>query len=170
MHIYIYHTYIYTYTYRIFHKPVYIYMHTYISYIYIYTYTYRIFHKPVCLLTKQVHAAVTAAFGATVPNIVATDFSGMSMAEQLKLVSSTTLAVSPCGGISMILPFMPEGSHAVLVNYMLAGGEWPRHGECDPKETGMFNICIYVNICIYMCVGQLYAGGGGVAATWGMRP
>jgi len=51
---------------------------------------------------------------------------------------------------------------------MLAEGEWPRHGECHPKETGMFGICICVNICIYVCVGDLYACGGGVAATWGV--
>jgi hypothetical protein len=82
---------------------------------------------------KRVQAAVRSAFS-SVATIVSTDFSGMTMREQLRLVSSTTVAVSPCGGISMILPFMPEGSHAVLVNYMLGQGEEARHGECDPAD------------------------------------
>jgi len=82
---------------------------------------------------KRVQAAVRSAFS-SMATIVSTDFSGMTMREQLRLVSSTTVAVSPCGGISMILPFMPEGSHAVLVNYMLGEGEEARHGECDHAD------------------------------------
>ena len=79
---------------------------------------------------KRVQAAIRQEFS-SIADIVVTDFSGMSMREQLQLVSRTTLAVSPSGGISMILPFMPEGSHAVLINYMLGEGEEARHGECD---------------------------------------
>ena len=45
------------------------------------------------------------------------------MAEQFRLLSETTVAVSPCGGVSMILPFLPPGAYAVLLNYMLGPGE-----------------------------------------------
>lgn len=48
------------------------------------------------------------------------EFSAMSVREQLALVSSATLAISPPGGVSMILPFLPEGAHAILVNYRLS--------------------------------------------------
>lgn len=47
-------------------------------------------------------------------------FSTMTIRDQLALVSGATLALSPPGGVSMILPFMPEGSHAILVNYRLS--------------------------------------------------
>ena len=30
----------------------------------------------------------------------------------------------------MILPFLPEGAHAILANYMLGADEPRRHGEC----------------------------------------
>ena len=30
----------------------------------------------------------------------------------------------------MILPFLPEGSYAILINYMLHPEEPARHGEC----------------------------------------
>lgn len=53
------------------------------------------------------------------------------MVEQLRLVARTTIAISPCGGISMILPFLPEGAHAILMNYMVANDDARRHGECD---------------------------------------
>ena len=31
----------------------------------------------------------------------------------------------------MILPFLPQGAYAVLLNYMLGAGEPRRHGECE---------------------------------------
>merc|ERR1712118_363393 len=31
----------------------------------------------------------------------------------------------------MILPFLPEGAHAVLMNYQIGPGEPRRHGECE---------------------------------------
>ena len=58
-------------------------------------------------------------------------YAGLSMAEQFRLLSETTVAVSPCGGVSMILPFLPQGAYAVLLNYMLGAGEPQRHGECE---------------------------------------
>ena len=40
------------------------------------------------------------------------------MRQQLHLVGRATIAVSPPGGVSMILPFMPAGAHVILINYM----------------------------------------------------
>ena len=42
--------------------------------------------------------------------------------EQLRIVSTATIALSPPGGVSMILPFLPEGAHAILINYMVGEG------------------------------------------------
>ena len=37
----------------------------------------------------------------------------------------------------MILPFLPEGAHAILLNYMLGAGEARRHGECTGCSWSM---------------------------------
>mmetsp|Transcript_43597 Transcript_43597/g.108472 ORF Transcript_43597/g.108472 Transcript_43597/m.108472 type:complete len:272 (-) Transcript_43597:364-1179(-) len=66
----------------------------------------------------------------SVASVTTTSFSTLPMAQQLALVSQTTIAVSPCGGISMILPFLPEGAHAILMNYMVGPDDVRRHGEC----------------------------------------
>jgi hypothetical protein len=60
--------------------------------------------------------------------------------EQLRLIVSATLAVSPPGGVSMILPFLPQGAHAILINYQLApkGTELrgtERHGPGASEEA-----------------------------------
>ncbi|KAL1523039.1 hypothetical protein AB1Y20_018000 [Prymnesium parvum] len=47
-------------------------------------------------------------------------FHTMTVRAQLALVSRSTLAISPPGGVSMILPFLPEGAHVILLNYMIA--------------------------------------------------
>lgn len=49
-------------------------------------------------------------------------FHTMSVREQLRIVSTATIALSPPGGVSMILPFLPEGAHAILINYMVGEG------------------------------------------------
>jgi len=84
---------------------------------------------------NEVRRHVQRTFGAQaeVPlaDVQVTGFAGLSMVEQLRLVARTTIAISPCGGISMILPFLPEGAHAILMNYMVANDDARRHGECD---------------------------------------
>lgn len=65
-----------------------------------------------------------------IARVETTSFNTLPMAQQLALVASSTIAVSPCGGISMILPFLPEGAHAVLMNYMIGPRDAVRHGEC----------------------------------------
>jgi len=79
---------------------------------------------------REVRRHVELAFGAHA-DVAVSGFAGMPMAEQLRLVAQTSLAISPCGGISMILPFLPEGAHAILMNYMASATDPRRHGECD---------------------------------------
>jgi len=69
--------------------------------------------------------------------ITSTTFQGITMAQQLALVSQTTIAISPCGGVSMILPFLPEGAYAILMNYMIGEKEERRHGECSGCSWSM---------------------------------
>ena len=79
---------------------------------------------------KRVHAYLHRRFS-PVANVLTTSYAGLSMAEQFRLLAETTVAISPCGGVSMILPFLPQGAYAVLLNYMLGADEPQRHGECQ---------------------------------------
>ena len=53
------------------------------------------------------------------------------MRQQLHLVGRATIAVSPPGGVSMILPFMPAGAHVILINYMMQ-----ERGKRQAAEAG----------------------------------
>ena len=54
-----------------------------------------------------------------IPVVAEASFQTMTIREQLELVSTSTIALTPPGGVSMIVPFLPDGAHAILVNYML---------------------------------------------------
>lgn len=42
---------------------------------------------------------------------------GMALAAQLRLLVSTTLLITPCGGISMLALALPPGAHALFMDY-----------------------------------------------------
>ena len=70
-----------------------------------------------------------------VPKPSAVAFHTLSLREQLRLVSRTTLALSPAGGVSMILPFLPEGAHVILVNYAVGPQDEKRRGGHESSCT-----------------------------------
>eukprot|EP01104_Vermistella_antarctica_P017844 TRINITY_DN641_c0_g1_i2.p1 TRINITY_DN641_c0_g1~~TRINITY_DN641_c0_g1_i2.p1 ORF type:complete len:398 (-),score=58.30 TRINITY_DN641_c0_g1_i2:149-1342(-) len=50
------------------------------------------------------------------------EFQTMStVKEQLKLLISATIIISPCGGVSLTIPFMPIGSHAIVTDFLEKG-------------------------------------------------
>jgi hypothetical protein len=45
------------------------------------------------------------------------EWNDISMFKQLKMLSETTLMISPPGGVSMTIPFLPDGAHAIVMDY-----------------------------------------------------
>ncbi|KAJ3194649.1 hypothetical protein HK101_002238 [Irineochytrium annulatum] len=42
----------------------------------------------------------------------------LDIKEQLEVLTSTTLLITPAGGVSMMMPFLPEGAHAIILDYL----------------------------------------------------
>ena len=84
--------------------------------------------------------------------VVPVAFQTMSIREQLALISSCTIAFSPPGGASMVLPFLPEGAHAILINYMLSerpsGTE--RHGGADEARCTRCSLTMEASLWNHM--------------------
>jgi hypothetical protein len=55
----------------------------------------------------------------TYPNIPVDviEWHKMAFVKQIDLLLNTTIFISPAGGVSMIAPFLPYGSHAILMDY-----------------------------------------------------
>ncbi|KAI9351261.1 hypothetical protein BDR26DRAFT_850752 [Obelidium mucronatum] len=50
--------------------------------------------------------------------VTAVEWQKFNVTEQLKLAHSATVFISPPGGVSMMLPFLPHGAHAILMDYL----------------------------------------------------
>ncbi len=42
----------------------------------------------------------------------------LSLKQNLQLLSTVTVLITPCGGVSTLLPFLPVGSHALVMDYL----------------------------------------------------
>ncbi len=45
------------------------------------------------------------------------DFSNLTIHDQLEVMLHTTIFITPCGGVSMMAPFLPHGAHAIFMDY-----------------------------------------------------
>ncbi|CAF0953377.1 unnamed protein product [Didymodactylos carnosus] len=50
-------------------------------------------------------------------SIVTVEFHKMSFTEQLWIIYNTTILITPCGGVSAMIPFLPKGAHAIIMDY-----------------------------------------------------
>ena len=53
----------------------------------------------------------------------------MSFQQSLVLLSTITILITPCGGVSTLLPFLPGGAHAVVMDYIKSDVNEPFGGE-----------------------------------------
>ncbi|KAJ3226843.1 hypothetical protein HDU81_007083 [Chytriomyces hyalinus] len=50
-------------------------------------------------------------------DVQAIEWQKFSVVEQLNIMLETTVFITPPGGVSMMLPFLPEGAHAIIMDY-----------------------------------------------------
>lgn len=128
---------------------------------------------------KSVASHVAKVFS-QVAHVCATTYSHMSIADQLHMLSRTSIAVSPCGGTSMILPFLPEGAYAILMNYavILSGRKYwfnpvGSHGECSgcswTMEAEFWRHVRHINKVYYQVFGPSDFEDGVVARHSSIR-
>lgn len=55
--------------------------------------------------------------------IATVEWHNFSIEKQLDLLAHTSILITPCGGVSMVIPFLPEGAHAIVMDYLSDGGD-----------------------------------------------
>lgn len=75
----------------------------------------------------------------------------LSMAHQMEKVAHASVLITPCGGVSMIIPFLPDGAHAIVMDYLSDGRSESRYGPggCSKEAArlwlswqGMAKLCV----------------------------
>ena len=72
---------------------------------------------------------------------------GITMTRQLEMISKTTILVTCPGGISMLVPFLPPQSHAIVLDYYESldnGLVSTRQGESVTMEASLWNVFPHV--------------------------
>jgi hypothetical protein len=63
-----------------------------------------------------------------------------SFVKQIELLLNTTILISPAGGVSMIAPFLPRGSHAILMDYYVTNDSYGfKNGSSGSMEGMLLN-------------------------------
>ncbi len=75
----------------------------------------------------------------TYPNIPieVIEWHKMSFVKQIGLLLNTTILISPAGGVSMIAPFLPHGSHAILMDYYVTQNSFGFDNGSSASMEGM---------------------------------
>ena len=71
-------------------------------------------HRAIVNLNEVV-TFVRKTYPAIPVNVI--EWNKISFVQQIELLLNTTILISPAGGVSMIAPFLPHGSHAILMDY-----------------------------------------------------
>ncbi|KAI8914574.1 hypothetical protein EDD86DRAFT_259977 [Gorgonomyces haynaldii] len=66
----------------------------------------------------------------------------MTIPEQLQVITNTTILITPPGGISMLIPFLPQHSHAIIMDYLGMEDEpiETKPGESVSMEVSFWNL------------------------------
>ncbi|KAJ3140911.1 hypothetical protein HK100_008275 [Physocladia obscura] len=93
------------------------------------------------------------------PNIEVScvEWQKMSVKDQLNLMVSATVFISPPGGVSMMLPFLPNGAHAIIMDYLEnEPNNWygTRVGDSISMESPFWNHWPHVKKLYYQIHGK----------------
>ena len=101
---------------------------------------------------KEVHERLQEAF----PDIEVAVYnpSAFSFAEQVAQITNCTILVTPPGGMAMVAPFLPHGSHLIVLDYY-SGGE-PEldytKGESVSMEAAFWNLLPWIRKHYYQAM------------------
>ena len=82
------------------------------------------------------------------------DWNKYTFREQMHELYRTTILITPCGGISTIIPFLAEGSHAIVMDYYVnqhayTKGEKYNIGESASMDAALLNFFPHVHKLYY---------------------
>ena len=74
--------------------------------------------------------------------------------EQISKLLNTTILITPCGGVSLILPLLPHGAHAIVMDYYVSkSGHGYESGQSGSMEGALLNHISHVRKQYYQVYG-----------------
>ena len=92
----------------------------------------------------------------TYPNISseAVEWHKIPFNQQVAKLLNTTIFITPCGGVSLIIPFLPNGAHAIVMDYYTnQAAHGYKVGESGSMEGAFLNHISHVRMQYYQLFG-----------------
>ncbi|CAF5012475.1 unnamed protein product, partial [Rotaria sp. Silwood1] len=82
------------------------------------------------------------------------DWNKFTFAQQMHELYKTTILITPCGGISTIIPFLPDGTHAIIMDFYVnkqayAKGARYKIGESASMDAALWNYFPHIRKLYY---------------------
>ena len=78
----------------------------------------------------------------------------MPFNRQIEKLLSTTILITPCGGVSFIIPLLPHGAHAIVMDYYVNIDEFGFHsGQSGSMDAAFLNHIPHVRMQYYQVYG-----------------
>lgn len=75
--------------------------------------------------------------------------------KQLEKLVNTTILITPCGGVSFVIPFLPHGAHAIVMDYYVnVEGFGFQSGQSGSMDGAFFNHIPHVRMQYYQIYGS----------------
>ncbi|CAF3253883.1 unnamed protein product [Rotaria socialis] len=75
--------------------------------------------------------------------------------KQIEKLLQTTILITPCGGVSLIIPMLPHGAHAIVMDYYVSVAAHGFHaGESGSMEGAFLNHISHVRKQYYQVYGR----------------
>ena len=79
----------------------------------------------------------------------------ISFRQQVEKLLNTTILITPCGGVSLILPLLPRGAHAIVMDYYVnVGAHGFSPGQSGSMEGAFLNHIPHVRKQYYQLYGR----------------
>lgn len=69
------------------------------------------------LNVDEIYDFIKREYSNNITTVEVVDWSQYSFQEQVKKMLQTSVIVTPCGGVSMMLPFLPRGAYAIITDF-----------------------------------------------------
>ncbi|CAF3675408.1 unnamed protein product [Rotaria sp. Silwood1] len=75
--------------------------------------------------------------------------------KQIEKLLNTTILITPCGGVSMIIPMLPHGAHAIVMDYYVTQEQYGfKRGQSASMEGASLNHFPHVRKHYYQVCGS----------------
>ncbi|CAF1490097.1 unnamed protein product [Rotaria magnacalcarata] len=109
-------------------------------------------HRAIANL-KEIESSIKLTYPTISTEVI--EWHSIPFKTQIEKLLNTTILITPCGGVSLIIPMLPRGAHAIVMDYYATtSGPGYNAGESGAMEGAFLNHISHVQKQYYQVYGR----------------